>query len=67
VDFLCELVSGELKAETDASDARWITWEELDGLELIGKTAQAIRAGFAMKDVEAEMSTPTKITTPQDR
>ena len=61
VDFLCELVSGELKAETDAADARWITLEELEGWELIGKTGQAIRTGFAMKEL-AE-----KITTPQDR
>lgn len=50
VDFLCELISGELKVATDASDARWITLEELDGWELIGKTAQAIRKGFQMKN-----------------
>jgi len=61
VDFLCELISGELKVATDASDARWISLEELDGWKLIGKTAQAIRTGFAMKDLEA------KITTPEDR
>ena len=61
VDFLCELVSGELKVATDASDARWISLEELEDWELIGKTAQAIRTGFAMKDLEA------KITTPEDR
>jgi ADP-ribose pyrophosphatase YjhB (NUDIX family) len=50
VDFLCEFVSGELKVASDASDARWISLEELDGWELIGKTAQAIRKGFAMRD-----------------
>ncbi len=50
VDFLCELVSGELNVATDASDARWISLEALDGWELIGKTAQAIRKGFAMKE-----------------
>lgn len=50
VDFLCELISGELKVASDASDARWISLEELDGWGLIGKTAQAIRKGFAMKD-----------------
>lgn len=49
VDFLCELVSGELMVASDASDARWISLEELDGWELIGKTAQAIRKGFTMK------------------
>ena len=61
VDFLCELISGEVKVASDASDARWISFEELDSWELIGKTAQAIRTGFAMKDLEA------KITTPEDR
>ncbi len=50
VDFLCELVSGELKVATDASDARWISLEELDSWELIGKTAEAIRKGFAMTE-----------------
>lgn len=50
VDLLCELVSGELRVASDASDARWILLEELDGWELIGKTAQAIRKGFEMKD-----------------
>ncbi len=59
VDFLCEFVSGELKAETDASDARWITLEELDSWELIGKTSDAIRKAFRMKSAQ--------MTTPQDR
>ena len=61
VDFLCELISGELKAATDVAAARWITFQELDSMELIGKTADAIRTGFAMKDFE------TKMATPQDR
>jgi ADP-ribose pyrophosphatase YjhB (NUDIX family) len=59
VDFLCNLISGELKAATDVSAARWIAFEELDGLELIGKTADAIRAGFAMREVEALMTRST--------
>jgi hypothetical protein len=58
VDLLCHLISGELKAATDVSAARWITFEELDNMELIGKTADAIRAGFAMREVEAKMTTP---------
>jgi ADP-ribose pyrophosphatase YjhB (NUDIX family) len=51
VDFLCELISGELKAETDVSDARWITPEELTPLNLIGKTAEAIRKAFTMNGI----------------
>lgn len=58
VDFLCDLVSGKLQTASDASDARWITCEELEDWELIGQTADAIRAGFAMKEVEAKMTTP---------
>src|SRR3954453_18368333 len=50
VDFLCELISGELRCTSDASAARWITLEELEGVELIGKTAEAIRKGFALRE-----------------
>lgn len=46
VDFFCELISGELKPASDISDARWITIEELETVELIGFTAQVIRKGF---------------------
>ncbi len=48
VDFLCELAGGELRPATDVSAARWIGPEELDGLTLIGKTAEAIRKAFLM-------------------
>jgi 8-oxo-dGTP diphosphatase len=58
VDFLCELVSGELQCASDAADARWISLDELEGLELIGKTAQAIRTGFAMKELDGKLKTP---------
>src|SRR6185369_17625159 len=55
VDFLCELISGELQAGTDAAEARWITVEELDDLSLIGKTVDAIRAGFAMRELDEKL------------
>ena len=51
VDFLCEIVSGDLKAATDVCAARWITPEELPTLELIGKTVMAIRKGFERKGI----------------
>jgi 8-oxo-dGTP diphosphatase len=47
IDFLCELVSGELKPASDISDARWIQVAELDTIELIGFTAQVIRKAFS--------------------
>src|SRR4051812_37578770 len=58
VDFLCELIAGDLRCATDASAARWITLEELDGMELIGKTAEAIRKGFEMNESGANVKTP---------
>ena len=51
VDFMCELVSGELKPATDVADARWITPDELGTSNLIGKTAVAIRKGFEQKGI----------------
>jgi 8-oxo-dGTP diphosphatase len=51
IDFLCELISGELTPATDVSDARWIMPADLSSLELIGKTAVAIRKGFERKGI----------------
>ena len=34
VDVLCGVVSGELRAGEDAADARWLTREELMGIEI---------------------------------
>ena len=34
VDILCRVVSGELRAGEDASEARWLTREELVGFEI---------------------------------
>jgi 8-oxo-dGTP diphosphatase len=49
IDFLCDLISGDLKPATDISDARWITVADLDTTPLIGSTAEVIRKGFAVK------------------
>jgi 8-oxo-dGTP diphosphatase len=51
IDFMCELISGDLKPATDVSNARWITPNELPSLELIGKTSLAIRKGFEKKGI----------------
>ena len=47
VDFLCERVSGELKAGADAADARWFTLEEVRQLPLAEDTAAVIQAALA--------------------
>jgi 8-oxo-dGTP diphosphatase len=46
IDFLCEVLSGELRAGGDASDARWFTSEEVTALPLPEDTAGVIRLGF---------------------
>ena len=46
IDFLCQVVAGELKASGDAADARWFSPEELSSLSLPGDTAAVIRLAF---------------------
>ncbi len=46
IDFLCERVSGELRAAGDASDARWFTPGEISKLPLPEDTARVILAGL---------------------
>jgi 8-oxo-dGTP diphosphatase len=43
LDFLCEVVSGELKPSGDAADARWFSPHEVSGLPLPEDTAAVIR------------------------
>ena len=43
VDFLCDVVSGELRASGDAADARWFTREEINGLALPEDTRAVIQ------------------------
>src|SRR5262249_59661722 len=47
IDFLCELVSGELCASGDAADAHWFTQEEVGRLALPEDTALVINLAFA--------------------
>jgi 8-oxo-dGTP diphosphatase len=47
IDFLCERVSGELRAGADAADAKWFTPDEVVKLPLAEDTAAVIRAALA--------------------
>jgi ADP-ribose pyrophosphatase YjhB (NUDIX family) len=47
IDFLCERISGDLRAAADAADALWFIPEELTKLPLPKDTARVIRAGLA--------------------
>jgi 8-oxo-dGTP diphosphatase len=46
IDFLCEVVSGELRASGDAADARWFTREEVGSLTLAKDTSDVIEMAF---------------------
>lgn len=47
IDFLCKMVSGELRASDDAADARWFTQEEINQLGLPEDTAALVLSAFA--------------------
>ena len=46
IDFLCERISGDLRAAGDAADARWFNPEEVTKLPLPEDTAGVIRMGM---------------------
>jgi len=46
IDFLCQVVSGDLKAGSDASDVRWFVGDELESLDLPHDTREVIDKGF---------------------
>ena len=46
IDFLCRVVSGELRPASDAEDARWFAGEEISRLALRDDTLAVIRAGM---------------------
>jgi 8-oxo-dGTP diphosphatase len=48
IDFLCHVVSGEMKAGSDAADARWFGRKELDELGLPSDTRGAIEKGLTI-------------------
>jgi ADP-ribose pyrophosphatase YjhB (NUDIX family) len=47
IDFLCERISGELKAGADAADAKWFTPDEVGQLPLAEDTVAVIRDALA--------------------
>jgi 8-oxo-dGTP diphosphatase len=46
IDFLCRIISGELRAGSDAAEVRWFTRAELAGLKLAEDTLDVIGKGF---------------------
>lgn len=48
LDYLCERVSGEARAGSDAEALAWATPGELLGYELTAKALEVVREGFRM-------------------
>ena len=46
IDFFCRVAGGELRAASDATEVRWFTDSELEGLGLAEDTLGVIRAGL---------------------
>jgi 8-oxo-dGTP diphosphatase len=47
IDFLCKIISGNVLAAGDASDARWFTLADLSDLSLPGETLKVLEMGIA--------------------
>jgi ADP-ribose pyrophosphatase YjhB (NUDIX family) len=48
IDFLCQAISGELSASSDASEAQWISPAELASLPLRQNLRDVLQKAFAM-------------------
>jgi ADP-ribose pyrophosphatase YjhB (NUDIX family) len=46
IDFLCVPAGGQLQAGSDATDARWFSSQELEGLNLPQDTREVIQKGL---------------------
>ncbi len=49
IDFLCEVVGGELRAGSDASEAQWFTESQLPPLGLRDVTLRVIEQAFRLR------------------
>jgi len=54
VDFLCEYVSGSLRAASDAADAAWASPAELAAYDLPEKAREVVLFGFRRVGIEVE-------------
>ena len=56
VDYLCERISGEACAGSDATDVAFVTEDELEGYHLTETAARVLRKAFAMARARANHS-----------
>lgn len=50
-EYLCEFVSGEVKAMSDAPDARWVSINELDKIDIMESTKMFIKRVLTEEDL----------------
>lgn len=48
IDFLCRVVGGDLKAASDAAEAKWFRQKELPGLDLAEDTLEVIQKALSL-------------------
>jgi ADP-ribose pyrophosphatase YjhB (NUDIX family) len=56
IDFLCEVIGGELRAASDASEVRWFELRELRSLGLRSMTLRAIEKAFQIGGVDERLT-----------
>jgi mutator protein MutT len=58
IDFLCRLVGGRTHPGSDASEARWVSLGDLEGVHLTPLARKAIEAAEELRGAEKEPSGP---------
>ena len=53
VDYRCRRLSGEVRAGSDALEARWAAPEDLDGLDLTPKAREVVAQAVRLAEAEA--------------
>jgi mutator protein MutT len=60
LDFLCERVSGQAQAASDAEAVAWARPDELERYELTAKALEVVREGFRMALTKPEGTTAAR-------
>ena len=51
-EYLCEYVSGEVNAMSDAPDARWVSLDELDNIDIMESTKRFIKGVLGTEKID---------------
>ena len=61
VDYLCEYVSGEARAASDAEEVAWAAPEELDRYDLPPKALEVVQDAF--RRAQPDLAAPAKASS----